>query len=69
MVYINFYLFDWVVENLLCNVLDVMDGKGFIVVEIYDDQDFVYVDIIDSGKGILEGKFKMVFRLGYIIKK
>jgi signal transduction histidine kinase len=62
-------LFDWVVENLLRNALDAMDGKGFIEAEIYDDQDFVYVDITDSGKGIPEGKFKTVFRPGYTTKK
>jgi signal transduction histidine kinase len=68
-VHINPHLFDWVVENLLRNALDAMDGKGFISAEVFDDQDFVYIDITDSGKGIPDGKFKTVFQPGYTTKK
>ena len=68
-VHINPHLFDWVVENLLRNALDAMDGKGTIEAEIYDDPDFVYLDISDTGKGIPDGKFKTVFRPGYTTKK
>lgn len=69
MVYINPHLFDWVVENLLRNALDAMEGKGAISADIYDDQDYIYVDISDTGKGIPDSKFKTVFRPGYTTKK
>ena len=68
-VHINPHLFDWVVENLLRNALDAMDAKGFISAEVFDDQDFVYIDITDCGKGIPDGKFKTVFQPGYTTKK
>jgi two-component sensor histidine kinase len=68
-VHINPPLFDWVVENLLRNALDAMGGKGFIRAEVYDDSDFVYIDVSDSGKGIPPGKFKTVFQPGYTTKK
>ncbi len=68
-VHINAPLFDWVVENLLRNALDAMDGKGRISAEIYEDPSFVYIDITDTGKGIPPGKFKTVFQPGYTTKK
>lgn len=69
MVQINPHLFDWVVENLLRNALDAMEGVGQISAEVYEDKDFVYVDISDTGKGIPANKFKTVFQPGYTTKK
>lgn len=66
---INPHLFDWVVENLLRNALDAMGGKGTISAEVYEDQDDVYIDISDTGKGIPPGKFKTVFEPGFTTKK
>lgn len=68
-IHINPHLFDWVVENLLRNALDAMEGKGAIEAEVYDDKEYVYIDISDTGKGIPDGKFKTVFRPGYTTKK
>lgn len=67
--FINPPLFDWVVENLLRNALDAMEGRGIIGAEIYDDADYIYVDISDTGKGIPAGKFKTVFTPGFTTKK
>jgi len=67
--YINPPLFDWVVENLLRNALDATEGKGKISAEVYEDQDFAYVDVSDTGKGIPNSKFKTVFQPGYTTKK
>lgn len=66
---INPHLFDWVVENLLRNALDAMDGSGSISAEVYNDNDFVYIDISDTGKGIPANKFKTVFQPGFTTKK
>lgn len=62
-------LFEWVVENLLRNAIDAMDGKGNISADIYKDGDSVAIDISDTGKGIPNGKFKAVFQPGYTTKK
>ena len=67
---INPHLFEWVVENLLRNALDAMEeGKGKISAEIYQDDDNVYIDIEDTGKGIPANKFSTVFKPGYSTKK
>jgi len=66
---INPPLFDWVVENLLRNALDAMDGKGQITAEVYDDDQYVYIDITDTGKGIPPNKFRTVFQPGFTTKK
>ena len=66
---INPPLFDWVIENLLRNALDAMSGKGKISADVYDDKDYVYVDLSDTGKGIPTNKFKTIFQPGYTTKK
>jgi len=68
-VHINSHLFAWVIENLLRNALDSMEGKGQLKAEVYQDHEFVYVDITDTGKGIPPGKFRAVFDPGYTTKK
>lgn len=66
---INPPLFDWVIENLLRNALDAMEGKGQISAEIYQEGDQVNIDLTDTGKGIPSGKFKTVFQPGFTTKK
>ncbi len=69
MVQINSHLFDWVIENLLRNALDAMESSGQITAEVYEDADYIYIDISDTGKGIPANKFKMVFQPGFTTKK
>jgi signal transduction histidine kinase len=66
---VNPPLFEWVVENLLRNALDAMDGKGNIVIDLYEQDNWVNLDISDTGKGIAAGKFKKVFEPGFSTKK
>jgi signal transduction histidine kinase len=68
-VFVNPHLFEWVIENLLRNSLDAMEGKGVILASVYEDDNFVYIDISDTGKGIPQSKFKTVFQPGYTTKK
>lgn len=68
-VHINPPLFEWVVENLLRNALDAMGSKGEISAEVYDDSQYVFVDITDSGKGIPANNHKRVFQPGFTTKK
>ncbi len=69
LVFVNPPLFDWVIENLIRNALDAMDGKGAISAEVYADDAFVYIDLADTGKGIAPSRFKTVFSPGYTTKK
>jgi len=66
---VNPPLFNWVMENLLRNALDAMDGKGSIKIDAYPWQGQVAIDITDSGKGIPNGKRNTVFKPGYTTKK
>jgi len=62
-------LFDWVIENLLKNALDAMEGRGNIDVQIRDEQQKVVIDVQDSGKGISAGNIRRVFDPGFTTKK
>lgn len=66
---INPHLFEWVIENLLRNALDAMGSEGEISAEVYDDSQYVFVDITDSGKGIPPSNHKRVFQPGFTTKK
>jgi signal transduction histidine kinase len=66
---INAPLFDWVIENLLKNALDAMDGKGSILVDIKNETTQTIVDITDNGKGILKPNVGKVFKPGFTTKK
>ncbi len=62
-------LFDWVIENLLKNALDAMEGKGSIAVDINSNEKGVYIDIADTGKGISKQNVVKVFKPGFTTKK
>ncbi|HRF20261.1 MAG TPA: ATP-binding protein, partial [Chitinophagaceae bacterium] len=62
-------LFDWVIENLLKNSLDAMEGRGSITVDIHDDKKNVHIDITDTGKGISSQNIARVFKPGFTTKK
>jgi signal transduction histidine kinase len=66
---INAPLFDWVIENLLKNALDAMEGKGSIIVDIKNEVTQTLIDITDSGKGILKANISKVFKPGFTTKK
>lgn len=65
---INKHLFHWVVENLIRNALDALDGKGTIAAKVYASGDMIGIDLSDTGKGIPAKKFKTVFQPGYSTK-
>ena len=65
----NAPLFDWVIENLLKNALDAMEGKGKIDIYIKDETTQVIVDISDTGKGISSKNLANVFKPGFTSKK
>ena len=66
---INPLLFDWVIENLLRNALDAMDGKGKISSTVTERDGKVLIDITDTGKGISARNVRRVFNPGFTTKK
>ena len=62
-------LFDWVIENLLKNALDAMDGKGSITINIQDHEKEILVDVTDTGKGIAARNLQRVFKPGFTTKR
>ncbi|HCY89459.1 MAG TPA: sensor histidine kinase [Chitinophagaceae bacterium] len=66
---INPPLFDWVVENLLKNALDAMDGQGHIKVHVQNENVRVLIDVSDTGKGISKKHIASVFKPGFTTKK
>jgi sensor histidine kinase YesM len=61
-------LFDWVIENLIRNSLDAMDGKGSIHFQVTDETTHTYIDVTDTGKGISKNNIKKVFKPGFSTK-
>ncbi len=66
---LNDTLFEWVIENLLKNATDAVEGKGRVILHAADIENSVIVDIEDSGKGIAKSRFRTVFKPGYTTKK
>jgi two-component system, sporulation sensor kinase D len=68
---LNIPLFDWVLENLLKNAVNAIDGTGSIKVTISGSRakKQVYIDLADTGKGIPRSKFETVFQPGYTTRK
>src|SRR4026209_925651 len=62
-------LFDWVIENLLKNALDAMEGKGRIDIDVKEEESRVKIDVRDSGKGISKQNLQNVFKPGFTTKK
>ena len=62
-------LFDWVIENLLKNSLDALDGTGEIKINIENLPDKVNIDLKDTGKGIPLSIQQKVFKPGFTTKK
>lgn len=62
-------LFDWVIENLLKNALDAMDGRGIITVAMTEENRTIILDVTDTGKGISLQNINRVFKPGFTTKK
>lgn len=65
---VNAALFEWVIENLMKNSLDALQGQGSIDVEVVDNGESVYVEVSDTGKGISKGNWERIFEPGFTTK-
>jgi len=68
---VNVPLFDWVIENILKNAVNAIEGQGSIKVEVKENlvKEQVFIDITDTGAGIPRLKFDTVFQPGYTTRK
>jgi K+-sensing histidine kinase KdpD len=66
---INLQLFSWVIENLVKNAIDAMEGKGTIDLTIAETASEVKIRISDTGKGIPKNLHQKIFSPGYTTKK
>ena len=67
---INRELFEWVIENLMKNALDAMEGPtGRISFALSQNGERTTIDVTDTGKGIDPKLHNEVFRPGYSTKK
>lgn len=62
-------LLAWVIENLVKNAVDAMDGSGTITVETIRTAAGASIEVSDTGKGISRKNFDTIFRPGYTTKK
>jgi signal transduction histidine kinase/glutaredoxin len=63
-------LFDWVIENLIRNAIDAIEGQGGNLDVVLGEKGKWYcVDVSDTGKGIAPANLKTVFEPGYTSKK
>ena len=65
----NKQLFSWVIENIIKNAIDAMQGKGNLDLEIKTDATFIKIFISDTGKGINKSYYKKIFETGFTTKK
>jgi len=65
----NAALLSWVIENLLRNAVDAMDGSGRIAVTLTRNAGRVLIDVSDTGKGIPRRDWHRVFMPGYTTKE
>lgn len=66
---LNKALFDWVIENLTKNAVDSMQGEGKLIISTGIENDQVFIDISDTGKGISSNNTKAVFEPGFTTKQ
>lgn len=69
---LNIPLFEWTIENLCKNAVDAMGASGKIDVVVAvseNNNNEVFIDISDTGKGIPKSKFESIFKPGVTSKK
>lgn len=65
----NISLIGWVMENLIKNAIDALEGKGNILVSLSENKTSIFIDVTDSGKGIPKNIQNRIFNPGFSTKK
>ncbi|WP_289752007.1 ATP-binding protein [uncultured Duncaniella sp.] len=61
-------LTEWVMENLIKNAVDAMEGSGNIDIAIRSEKNKAIIEISDTGKGIARKNQKAIFNPGFTTK-
>ncbi len=61
-------LLGWVVENLLRNAMDAMEGSGQVTITALHQGSKVWVDVSDTGRGMNARTRSSIFRPGFTTK-
>lgn len=62
-------LMEWVVENLVKNAVDALQGRGDIAVRAFAEAARTVVEVSDNGPGIPRSRWRKVFAPGYTTKR
>lgn len=65
----NRILMSWVIENLVKNSVDAMKGEGKLEISLYSKNNYVLIDVKDSGSGMTNTQMRSAFKPGYSTKK
>ena len=66
---LNLQLYSWVIENLVKNAIDAMQGKGALSITVKQENSTAIIVVTDSGKGISKRLYKKIFNPGYTTKR
>jgi len=64
----NEALFGWVIENIVKNAIDAMEGAGRISISVFRENEMLCVELSDTGKGIPKSDWNTVFQPGFTTK-
>lgn len=62
-------LMSWVVENIVKNGVDAMDGKGLLTITTQQRGKSAYLDITDTGRGMTRATQRVIFKPGFTTKE
>jgi len=67
---LNGELFEWVIENLVKNAIDAIESRsGTVELKLTEeDEEFISIDVSDTGKGISNANKNHVFKPGFSTK-
>lgn len=61
-------LTEWVMENLIKNAVDAMEGKGAIDIRVRPEKNKAVIEVSDTGKGIARKNQSAIFNPGFTTK-
>ena len=65
----NYQLLSWTIENIIKNSIDAIKGKGFISIELLENNNKTEINIEDNGVGIKKENITKIFDPGFTSKK